>query len=127
MSAGETNPKAPSIRDISYWVTGEKTIVMDESVEQSLLDTAPDPLVGLPVNRIEGPLKVAGEAHYAAEYSLPGLVTASWFKLRLPSVGSKVSMCQRQKQCPAYWRSSMTISYPGKLANSGEANHRCKV
>ena len=43
----------------------------------------PDPLmtkhglIGKPVSRIDGPLKVQGKARFAAEVSLPGLVYAS--------------------------------------------------
>jgi xanthine dehydrogenase YagR molybdenum-binding subunit len=47
---------------------------MDVPIERSLLDDVPAGSVGQPVNRIEGPLKVAGAARYAAEHAFPGLV-----------------------------------------------------
>ncbi|MBB3693545.1 xanthine dehydrogenase family protein molybdopterin-binding subunit [Sphingomonas sp. BK580] len=47
---------------------------MDAPVERSLLDDAADPVVGRPLSRIEGPLKVSGSARYAAEHRYPGLV-----------------------------------------------------
>lgn len=49
-------------------------IRMDLPMEHSLLDAVPSGPVGQPVSRIEGPLKVAGAARYAAEHALPGLV-----------------------------------------------------
>jgi xanthine dehydrogenase YagR molybdenum-binding subunit len=46
---------------------------MDEPVPSSLLDTGAQGLIGRPLDRIDGPLKVAGRATYAAEYDLPDL------------------------------------------------------
>ena len=31
----------------------------------------PDPLVGAPLSRVDGPLKVTGAAHYAADNPVP--------------------------------------------------------
>jgi xanthine dehydrogenase YagR molybdenum-binding subunit len=58
------------------------TIKMDAPYEQSLLDTAAAPLVGKPVARVDGPLKVAGRARYAAEHFPDRL--AHGFLLRAP-------------------------------------------
>ncbi len=51
----------------------EASITMDAPFERSLLDTAPAPLVGTPVSRVDGPLKVAGQARYAAEHGFGDL------------------------------------------------------
>ncbi|WP_315764889.1 xanthine dehydrogenase family protein molybdopterin-binding subunit [Sphingomonas sp. Y38-1Y] len=58
------------------------TIKMDAPFEQSLLDTAAAPLVGKPVARVDGPLKIAGRARYAAEHFPDRL--AHGFLLRAP-------------------------------------------
>jgi xanthine dehydrogenase YagR molybdenum-binding subunit len=46
---------------------------MDEPVPSSLLDTGAQGLIGRPLDRVDGPLKVAGRATYAAEYDFPDL------------------------------------------------------
>ena len=43
---------------------------MDEPRPESLLDTGAQDVIGKPLDRIDGPLKVAGRATYAAEYDL---------------------------------------------------------
>ncbi|SEM80036.1 xanthine dehydrogenase, molybdenum binding subunit apoprotein [Sphingomonas gellani] len=43
---------------------------MDEPHPESLLDTGAQDVIGKPLDRIDGPLKVAGRATYAAEYDL---------------------------------------------------------
>jgi xanthine dehydrogenase YagR molybdenum-binding subunit len=43
------------------------TITMDKPIETSLLDTSAQGIIGKPLDRIDGPLKVAGRAIYAAE------------------------------------------------------------
>jgi xanthine dehydrogenase YagR molybdenum-binding subunit len=48
-------------------------LTMDEPVEDSLLDHGAQGLIGKPLDRIDGPLKVAGRATYAAEYALDDL------------------------------------------------------
>lgn len=48
-------------------------IVMDAPVEHSLLDDVANPQTGRALGRIEGRLKVAGAARYAAEHFFPGL------------------------------------------------------
>jgi xanthine dehydrogenase YagR molybdenum-binding subunit len=45
-----------------------KTLVMDEKVGETRLDRNPQGILGKPVDRYEGPLKVSGRATYAAEY-----------------------------------------------------------
>jgi xanthine dehydrogenase YagR molybdenum-binding subunit len=52
----------------------EASITMDAPFEGTLLDTAPRPLVGTPVNRVDGPLKVSGQARYASEHAFDDLV-----------------------------------------------------
>lgn len=47
-----------------------QSLKMDHAVD-SLLDETATQLVGQPLSRIEGPLKVCGKATYAAEYHLP--------------------------------------------------------
>ncbi|URW75675.1 xanthine dehydrogenase family protein molybdopterin-binding subunit [Sphingomonas donggukensis] len=51
-------------------MTDTQTLRMSAPVEKSLLDTATQGLIGLPLDRKDGPLKVAGRATYAAEYAL---------------------------------------------------------
>ena len=46
------------------------SLKMDEPVAESLLDRGVQEVIGRPLNRIDGPLKVAGQATYAAEYQL---------------------------------------------------------
>jgi len=55
-------------------MTDETTIVLNEPITHSLLDDADRPTVGRSISRIEGPLKVAGAARYAAEHSFPDMV-----------------------------------------------------
>lgn len=50
----------------------EKKLTMDKPVE-SLLDRTDSKLVGQPISRVEGHLKVAGQATYTAEYHPDGL------------------------------------------------------
>ncbi|MGF7150274.1 xanthine dehydrogenase YagR molybdenum-binding subunit [Sphingomonas zeicaulis] len=58
------------------------TVKMDDRFERSLLDTTAEPCVGTPVDRVDGPLKVAGRARYAAEHFPAGL--AHGVMLRAP-------------------------------------------
>ncbi len=51
----------------------EQTLTMDQPVEQSLLDTGAQGVIGKPLDRIEGPLKVSGTATYAAEYPVEAM------------------------------------------------------
>src|ERR1700678_867341 len=41
----------------------------DVPIEQTPLDDNPHPVVGAPIDRVEGALKVTGRATYAAEYA----------------------------------------------------------
>ena len=50
-----------------------RSLTMDEPRPRSLLDTGAQGLIGRPVPRIDGPLKVSGRATYAAEYALADL------------------------------------------------------
>ena len=50
----------------------KRTLVMDDPVEHSLLDGAQG-VIGRPIDRVDGPLKVSGRATYAAEYALDDL------------------------------------------------------
>ena len=43
-------------------------LTMDKPHPDSLLDTGAQGVIGKPVDRVEGPLKVSGRATYAAEY-----------------------------------------------------------
>ncbi len=55
---------------------------MDKPVEKSLLDSGVQGIIGKGIERIDGPLKVAGQATYSAEYSFPDL--AYGFLVRAP-------------------------------------------
>ncbi len=49
------------------------TVVMDQSLERIALDRGVQGVVGKPLDRIEGPLKVSGRADYAYEVNVPGM------------------------------------------------------
>ncbi len=49
------------------------SLKMDKPIEQSLLDSGAQNVIGKPLNRHEGRKKVAGKAVYSAEYSLPNM------------------------------------------------------
>ena len=53
-------------------MNAKRSLAMDEPVEQSLLDGSQG-IIGRPLDRIDGPLKVSGQATYAAEYRLDDL------------------------------------------------------
>ena len=44
------------------------SLVMNETQPESLLDAGVQAVIGKPIDRIDGPLKVSGQATYAAEY-----------------------------------------------------------
>jgi len=72
-------------------MTDTKTLQLDAPIEHSLLEGAPQGLTGKPIDRVDGPLKVAGRATYAAEYALDDmaygvLVSAPFAKGRLNAV-----------------------------------------
>ena len=52
---------------------GRDALTMDQPVLASLLDTGAQGLIGAPIERTEGRLKVSGSAPYSAEYAFPGL------------------------------------------------------
>ena len=49
------------------------SLTMDRPHPDSLLDTGVQDLIGKPLSRVDGPLKVSGSATYAAEYDIPDL------------------------------------------------------
>jgi xanthine dehydrogenase YagR molybdenum-binding subunit len=59
------------------------TLTMDQPVEHSLLD-GPQGIIGKPLDRIDGPLKVAGRATYAAEYDINGLAYGFLVRATIP-------------------------------------------
>ncbi|WP_394653078.1 xanthine dehydrogenase family protein molybdopterin-binding subunit [uncultured Sphingomonas sp.] len=72
-------------------MTDTKTLQLDAPIEHSLLEGAPQGLTGKPIDRVDGPLKVAGRATYSAEYALDDmaygvLVSAPFAKGRLNAV-----------------------------------------
>jgi len=48
-------------------------LTMDRPHPDSLLDSGVQDVIGKPLNRIDGPLKVSGAATYAAEYAAENL------------------------------------------------------
>ena len=50
-----------------------RSLTMNEPHPDSLLDTGAQGVIGKPLDRVDGPLKVSGHATYAAEYDLPGM------------------------------------------------------
>ena len=57
-------------------------LTMDEPIEHSLLDSGAQDVIGRPIDRVDGPLKVSGKATYAAEYTIDDL--AYGFLVRAP-------------------------------------------
>lgn len=49
------------------------SLKMDKPVPASLLDSGTQGIIGRPLDRKEGPLKVTGQATYSAEYQIPNL------------------------------------------------------
>ena len=49
------------------------SLTMDKPHPDSLLDSSVQRVIGKPLDRIDGPLKVSGSATYAAEYDIPDL------------------------------------------------------
>lgn len=54
-------------------MSSTKSLTMDKPVPNSLLDTSAQGIIGKPLDRKEGPLKVSGAATYAAEYQIENL------------------------------------------------------
>ena len=54
-------------------MTETASLTMDGPVEHSLFDDTVQGVIGQPIPRVEGPLKVAGQATYSAEYDFPDL------------------------------------------------------
>lgn len=50
-----------------------RSLTMDEAHPHSWLDAGAQGVIGKPIDRVEGPLKVAGQATYAAEYAVDNL------------------------------------------------------
>ncbi len=55
------------------------SLQMDKPVEHSLLDDGVQDIIGKGLARVDGPLKVSGQATYAAEYDIPNLGTFGTF------------------------------------------------
>ncbi|MET3825344.1 xanthine dehydrogenase YagR molybdenum-binding subunit [Sphingomonas sp. PvP055] len=69
---------------------------MDKPVPDSLLDTSTQGIIGKPLDRKEGPLKVSGAATYAAEYQIENLaygvlVGAPFGKGKITGIDSDVA------------------------------------
>ncbi|KQN39268.1 xanthine dehydrogenase [Sphingomonas sp. Leaf407] len=62
---------------------------MDKPVEHSLLDDGVQGIIGKGLVRVDGPLKVAGQATYAAEYDIPNL--AHGFLVRATFAAGKIT------------------------------------
>ncbi|MFC3579339.1 xanthine dehydrogenase family protein molybdopterin-binding subunit [Sphingomonas hylomeconis] len=66
-------------------MSNSTNLTMDKPTPTSLLDTGAQGLIGEPLQRTEGPLKVSGNATYAAEYALEkvayGVLVGSDFTL----------------------------------------------
>jgi xanthine dehydrogenase YagR molybdenum-binding subunit len=54
-------------------MSNTNSLKMDKPVPASLLDSASQGIIGRPLDRKEGPLKVTGQATYSAEYQIPNL------------------------------------------------------
>jgi xanthine dehydrogenase YagR molybdenum-binding subunit len=68
---------------------------MDEPDERNRLDAMAQGVIGKPLDRLEGPLKVSGKATYAAEYRIPNcvegvLVTATIARGQVTAIDDEV-------------------------------------
>ncbi|MGY2732946.1 molybdopterin cofactor-binding domain-containing protein [Sphingomonas sp. UYP23] len=54
-------------------MSNTNSLKMDKPVPASLLDAGTQGIIGRPLDRKEGPLKVTGQATYSAEYQIPNL------------------------------------------------------
>ena len=54
-------------------MSNTNSLKMDKPVPASLLDSGSQGIIGRPLDRKEGPLKVTGHATYSAEYQIPNL------------------------------------------------------
>ncbi|WP_010185559.1 xanthine dehydrogenase family protein molybdopterin-binding subunit [Sphingomonas sp. PAMC 26605] len=54
-------------------MSNTNSLKMDKPVPASLLDSGTQGIIGRPLDRKEGPLKVTGQATYSAEYQIPNL------------------------------------------------------
>lgn len=54
-------------------MSNTNSLKMDKPVPASLLDSGSQGIIGRPLDRKEGPLKVTGQATYSAEYQIPNL------------------------------------------------------
>lgn len=70
-------------------MTDTASLTMDAPVEHSLFDDTVQGVIGQPIPRIEGPLKVAGQATYSAEYDFPDL--AYGYLVRAPFGRGKIT------------------------------------
>lgn len=62
------------------------SLTMDQPHPDSWLDTGAQGVIGKPLDRVEGPLKVSGRATYAAEYPAENL--AAYGVLVRATIGS---------------------------------------
>mgnify|MGYP004514582555 CR=1 FL=1 len=65
-----------------------RKLTMDTAIPTGLLDSSVQGLIGRGLPRIDGPIKVAGQATYAAEYALPDL--AYGYLVRAPFTAGHV-------------------------------------
>lgn len=54
-------------------MSNTNSLKMDKPIPASLLDSGSQGIIGRPLDRKEGPLKVTGQATYSAEYQIPNL------------------------------------------------------
>ena len=67
----------------------QNALRMDKPVDTSLLDSGVQGIIGKGIERIDGPLKVAGKATYSAEYEFPNL--AYGFLVRAPFAAGTIT------------------------------------
>ncbi|WP_242140411.1 xanthine dehydrogenase family protein molybdopterin-binding subunit [Sphingomonas sp. TREG-RG-20F-R18-01] len=77
-------------------MSSTNALTMDKPVPNSLLDTSTQGIIGKPLDRKEGPLKVSGAATYAAEYQIENLaygvlVGAPFGKGKITGVDAEVA------------------------------------
>jgi len=91
---------------------------MDEAQPTSLLDLGAQNVIGKPLDRHEGPLKVTGQATYSAEYSFPDMVYGVLVGARIAS-GRVVSIdAEAVKSLPGVI--DVVTDYKAFIRNSGQ-------
>jgi xanthine dehydrogenase YagR molybdenum-binding subunit len=98
------------------------TIRMDQPVGKTPLDDQPGGFTGKPVDRVDGPMKVRGEARYAAEHGGVGEVAYAYPVLATIAVGRVVRLDTAQaRQAPGVIEVLTPANVPKQDTDSDDA------